>query len=342
MFDYINAGPAIGPLKGECMLQGFPRLLGDIGGTNARWAWQSAPGGALEHYSTYPCANADSVQAVIGQFLHDRQLPRPARVAFGIATAVTGDVIQMTNHYWTFSVLGLQSALGVERCLVLNDFVAIAAALPLLQASDSRRVGGGDAVPGAPMAVLGPGTGLGVASLVTGSGPAGSAIGIAGEGGHVTLAASTDREAAVLAQLRKRFGHASAERAVSGPGLLNLYEALCVIDGHPRLELQPNDITQRALANSDSLCVEALNLFAGFLGSVAGNLALTLGARGGIYIGGGIVQRLGAAFDTLPFRQRFEDKGRFRGYLERIPTAVITMPSPALYGAASALDALPD
>ncbi len=322
------------------MRQGFPRLLGDIGGTNARWAWQAAPGEALQHHSSYPCADSDSVQAVIGQFLHDRQLPRPARVAFGIATAVTGDVIQMTNHHWTFSVLGLQSALGVERCLVLNDFVAIAAALPLLQASDSRRVGGGEAVSGAPMAVLGPGTGLGVAGLVTD--PAGTAIGIAGEGGHVTLAASTAREAAVLAQLRDRFGHASAERAVSGPGLLNLYEALCAVDGLPPLALQPNDITQRALASSDPVCVEALNLFGGFLGSVAGNLALTLGARGGIYIGGGIVPRLGSAFDTLPFRQRFEDKGRFRGYLERIPTAVITMPSPALYGAASALDALPD
>ena len=322
------------------MLQGFPRLLGDIGGTNARWAWQAALGDPLQHFSSYPCANSDSVQAVIAQFLHDRHLPRPARVAFGIATAVTGDLIQMTNHHWTFSVRGLQSALGVERCLVVNDFVAIAAALPLLQASDSRRIGGGDAVSGAPMAVLGPGTGLGVAGLVMA--PAGSAIGIAGEGGHVTLAASTAREAAVLAQLRDRFGHASAERAVSGPGLLNLYEALCAIDGLPRLALQPNDITQRALASSDPLCVEALNLFAGFLGSVAGNLALTLGARGGIYIGGGIVPRLGVAFDTLPFRQRFEDKGRFRGYLERIPTAVITMPSPALYGAASALDALPD
>ena len=325
---------------GERTVEGFPRLLGDIGGTNARWAWQAAAGAALQHYSAYPCAEFDSVQAVIQQFLHDRQLPRPARVAFGIATAVTGDLIQMTNHHWTFSVLGLQSALGVDRCLVLNDFVAIAAALPLLQASDSRRIGGGDAVPGAPMAVLGPGTGLGVAGLVTG--PAGSAIGIAGEGGHVTLAASTAREAAVLAQLRDRFGHASAERAVSGPGLLNLYEALCAIDGLACQALQPNDITDRALANSDPLCREALNLFAGFLGSVAGNLALTLGARGGIYIGGGIVPRLGAAFDSLPFRQRFEDKGRFRGYLERIPTAVITMPSPALYGAASALDALPD
>ena len=246
----------------------------------------------------------------------------------------------MTNHHWTFSLLGLQSALGVDRCLVLNDFVAIAAALPALKAGDSRRIGGGDAVPGAPMAVLGPGTGLGVAGLVRG--PAGSAIGIAGEGGHVTLAASTAREAAVLAQLQDRFGHASAERAVSGPGLLNLYEALCAIDGLPRLALQPDDITSRALANRDPVCSEALNLFGGFLGSVAGNLALTLGARGGIYIGGGIVPRLGTAFDTLPFRQRFEDKGRFRGYLERIPTAVITMPSPALYGAASALDALPD
>ena len=322
------------------MVQGFPRLLGDIGGTNARWAWQAAPGATLQHYTAYPCAQFDSVQAVIEQFLRDQRLPTPSRVAFGIATPITGDLIQMTNHHWTFSVLGLQSALGVERCLVLNDFAAIAAALPALQANDSRRIGGGDAVSGAPVAVLGPGTGLGVAGLVQGD--AGRYIGIAGEGGHVTLAASTAREASVLAQLHQRFGHASAERALSGPGLVNLCEAICAVDGLRSLALTPADVTAHAAANSDPVCVEALNLFGGFLGSVAGNLALTLGARGGIYIGGGIVPRLGAAFDALPFRQRFEDKGRFRSYLERIPTAVITMPAPALYGAASALDALPD
>ena len=322
------------------MGQGFPRLLGDIGGTNARWAWQQAAGGALQHSMSYPCAQFPSVRAVIERFLSDHRLPRPARVAFGIATPITGDTVTMTNHHWAFSIAALQRELGIERCLVLNDFAAIAAALPALSPADTRPIGSGKAVPGAPVGVLGPGTGLGVAGLVQGE--AGRHITIAGEGGHVTLASTTAREASVLALLRQRFGHASAERAVSGPGLVNLYDAICTLDALPHLDLQPADVTGRALAGGNAACTEALQLFGGFLGSVAGNLALTFGARGGIYLGGGIVPRLGALFDTLPFRQRFEDKGRFRGYLERIPTAVITAPAPGLLGAANALDELID
>lgn len=322
------------------MVQGFPRLLGDIGGTNARWAWQHAAGGMLQHATSYPCAQFPSVRAVIERFLSDHRLPRPARVAFGIATPITGDSVTMTNHHWQFSIAELQGELGIERCLVLNDFAAIAAALPAFSPADTRAIGGGKAVPGAPIAVLGPGTGLGVAGLVQGE--AGRHITIAGEGGHVTLASTTAREASVLGLLRQRFGHASAERAVSGPGLVNLYEAICALDALPLLDLQPADVSGRALAGSDAACTEALQLFGAFLGSVAGNLALTFGARGGIFIGGGIVPRLGAVFDTLPFRQRFEDKGRFRGYLERIPTAVITASAPGLLGAANALDELID
>jgi glucokinase len=338
------------------MVECFPRLLGDIGGTNARWAWQAAPGEPLQHYREYPCAQFESVQAVIERYLSDLRLPLPSQAAFGIATPVTGDVVQMTNHTWTFSVQELKHALHLNRCLVLNDFAAIAAALPALAPSDVRRVGGGDvvasammavngapmAVNGAPMAVLGPGTGLGVASLVFAQN--GRPVVLDGEGGHVSLAAINARESAVLDWLQKRFGHASAERAVSGPGLVSLYRAICAIDGKPALDLKPAQVSAHALPDDGTdrhdACKEALHLFGAFLGSVAGDLALTVGARGGVYIGGGIVPRLGSAFDALPFRQRFEAKGRFRGYLERIPTFVITAPAPALYGAANALDAL--
>ena len=338
------------------MAEGFPRLLGDIGGTNARWAWQSAAGSALQHYREYPCAQFESVQAVIERYLGDEGLTQPARAAFGIATPVTGDVVQMTNHHWTFSIRELQQALNVTHCLVLNDFAAIAVALPVLGPSDVRAVGGGKAEAAAPRVVLGPGTGLGVASLIHSS--AGRTVVVAGEGGHVSLAPANAREFAVIDWLQKRFGHASAERAISGPGLVSLYRAICAIDGQTALNLKPSDISAHA-ANSTradpadpaaqneackdackAACKEALQLFGAFLGSVAGNLALTLGAMGGVYIGGGIVPRLGTAFDALPFRERFEDKGRFRGYLQNIPTFVITAPAPALYGAARALDAL--
>lgn len=322
------------------MTQGFPRLLGDVGGTNARWSWQSAPDAALASFASYPCAEYASVHAVIEHYLEDQALPRPARVAFGIATPVTGDAVRMTNHHWAFSIAALQRDLGVEHCLVINDFGAIAAALPTLKDGDLHRVGGGAAVQGAPMAVLGAGTGLGVAGVVRDA--SGRPVTIESEGGHATLAAADEREQAVIAHLRRRFGHVSAERAVSGPGLQNLYHAVCAIDGLAcDAALSPADVVDRALAGRDAACVEALQLFAGLLGSVAGNLALTLGARGGVFIGGGVVPKLGAAFDALPFRARFEDKGRFRAYLERIPTAVITSADVALQGAANALDAAP-
>jgi glucokinase len=324
------------------MVEGHPRLLGDIGGTNARWAWQATPGAPLQHYREYPCAQFESVQAVIERYLADESLPPPVEAAFGIATPVTGDVVQMTNHTWTFSVQDLKHALNLRRCLVLNDFAAIAAALPALGPGDVRRIGGGTSVVAAPMGVLGPGTGLGVASLVFAQN--GRPVVLDGEGGHVSLAAINARESAVLDWLQKRFGHASAERAVSGPGLVSLYRAICAIDGKPALDLKPAQVSAHALPDDGTdrhdACKEALHLFGAFLGSVAGNLALTVGARGGVFIGGGIVPRLGAAFDALPFRERFEAKGRFRGYLERIPTFVVTAPAPALYGAANALDSL--
>jgi glucokinase len=189
------------------------------------------------------------------------------------------------------------------------------------------------------LAVIGPGTGLGVSGLVA-DGRGGWRV-IVGEGGHVTLPAATAREASLLAVLRERFGHVSAERALSGPGLVNLYDAACRLDGEAPEALLPAQVMARSepgTAEHSVQCEEALRVFAALLGTVAGNVALTLGARGGVFIGGGIVPRLGARFATLPFRARFEDKGRFRGYLEAIPTWVITAESPALLGAARALD----
>ena len=330
------------------MVEARPRLLGDIGGTTARWAWQSGRGLPLQHYREYPCALFESVQAVIERYLLDEGLPCPWEAAFGIATPVVGDAVQMTNHHWTFSIRDLTHALGLNRCLVLNDFAAVAAALPTLKPADVRCVGGNAAVPfmpnpelGAPMAVLGPGTGLGVASLVYTRNN--QALVVAGEGGHVTLAGANAREHAVIDWLQKNFGHASAERALSGPGLVNLYRAVCAVDGKPAADFEPMQVTARAVpghrSDQHALCKEALQLFCAFLGSTAGNLALTVGARGGVYIAGGVVPRLGLGFDTWAFRERFEAKGRFRGYLERIPTFVITAPASALHGAANALDA---
>jgi len=318
----------------------FPRLLGDIGGTNARWAWQAGPEDGLTHVRTLPAAEHASIADCIATYLRAEGLASPCHVAFGIATAVTGDRVQMTNHPWSFSIAELRDTLGVHLIRVLNDFEALAHAVPVLDASELRPLGGGAAVGQANLAVIGPGTGLGVSGLICDERHGWRVI--VGEGGHVTLSAANAREASLLAVLRERFGHVSAERALSGPGLVNLYEAACALDGVSPVRLAPAQVVAGALqtgAVRSPQCDEAVNTFAALLGNVAGNLALTLGARGGLFIGGGIVPRLGARFARLPFRERFVDKGRFRAYLEAIPTWVITAEAPALLGAARALDA---
>ncbi len=321
---------------------GYPRLLGDIGGTNARWAWQVAAGAPIEHVAVVACAHSASIADCALSYLRERGLAAPHSAGIGIATAITGDVVRMTNHHWSFSIAELKRQLGVQRCLVINDFTALALSLPALAAADLRALGGGRAVAGAPLALLGPGTGLGVSGVIQSliQNERGLITPLSGEGGHVTLAAADDEEAAVLALLRRRFGHASAERALSGAGLVNLYDAACTLAGAAPRPLAPADVSAAALAGTDPHCSRAVALFTSFLGNVAGNLALTLGARGGVYVGGGIVPRLGDAFNAELFRRRFEDKGRFAGYLRELPVWLITAPTPALVGASQALDAL--
>jgi glucokinase len=315
-----------------------PRLLGDIGGTNARFAWQTDRAAAPVDVATYACAEHDSLLAAIRHYLSEHSKATPAACAIGIANPILGDQVQMTNHHWSFSIAELRQSLGLERLTVINDFTALALALPTLGPADLRRIGhGGVAAPGAALAVLGPGTGLGVAGLLHSG--TGSFVPVTGEGGHVTLAAQSDYEAAVVGELTRRFGHASAERALSGPGLVNLYDAASTLAHHAPLPLGPADVIERARAGADPSCAAAVDLFCKFLGGVAGNLALTLGARGGVYIGGGLAPRLRSEIERSAFRERFAAKGRFRAYLEAIPTFVIDAQiSPALMGAARALD----
>ena len=313
------------------------RLLGDVGGTNARFALQSGPGAALEAPAQYRCADFESLQAVLRHYLAEAARPQPQSAAIGIANPIDGDRVRMTNHDWQFSIEALRQALGLRRLLFVNDYAALALALPTLRSDEMRPVGGGTAVPGAPLALLGPGTGLGVSGLMRGANGTDSVL--SGEGGHVTLAAADEEEAAVIGWLRGRFGHVSAERALSGQGLENLYQAWAALHGQAAEPLSAAQISERGLRRSDPACDAALELFLGLLGNVAGNLALTLGARGGVYIGGGIVPRLAARIDASRLRQRFEQKGRFSGYLCRIPLLLIQPGGePALRGAARALE----
>jgi glucokinase len=278
----------------------------------------------------YPAID-DAIEA----FLAERgPLPMPLQGAIAVASPITGDRVAMTNHPWNFSILGLKERFGFDRLEVINDFTALALALPHLKPEDRLTVGGGVAAIGAPIGVLGPGSGLGVSGLV----PSGGRwIALTGEGGHATMPPATDRESAVLDRMRRHFDHVSAERALSGPGLVNLYNTIAVIDGIPAKGYTAAQITDLAIRGEDALCVETTTMFCAMLGTMAGNLALTLGARGGVYIGGGIVPRLGQTFVQSPFRQRFEAMGRFQIYLAAIPTFVVTHPLPAFLGCAALL-----
>ena len=313
----------------------YPRLLGDIGGTNARFAVQSAAQAPLTEPRALPCREFAGPVEAIEAYLAATGLPRPRSAAFGIATALHGDRIEMTNHSWCFSVQETLQRLHVDRLLLVNDFTALALALPVLGDHDVSVVGGGRAVAGSAIGVLGPGTGLGVSGLLPGLG---GYLPISGEGGHITLAACNDREAALIAELRRDFAHVSAERVLSGAGLASLHKAICSLDGVANLHQEPPQVLAGGLAGNCAQCGETLEVFCSMLGTVAADVALMLGARGGIYIGGGIVQRLGAFFARSGFRQRFEFKGRFSAYLAAIPTLAITAPWPAITGAGRALD----
>jgi glucokinase len=288
--------------------KGRPRLIADIGGTNARFALAS-PDAQPYQERVLPVADHDSIVSAINTYLQGLSEPRPVEAALAVALPITGDYVKMTNNErWSFSIEETRKALGFERLLLINDFTALALAVPLFNRGELHQVGNGKGVPKSPIGILGPGTGLGVSGLVWASG---HWVPLQTEGGHVTFAPFSEREWAVAWQVQRRYGHTSAERLLSGPGLVNIYQALAELEGKTPEQLTPALITERALAGSHPDCVEAVDIFCAALGTVASNLALTLGAQGGIYIGGGIVPRLGEFFDRSKFRSRFEDKGRF-------------------------------
>lgn len=315
-----------------------PRLVADIGGTRARFGCVEAPDAPVGQIATFATSEHASLEDALALYLAARQGPAPAAAALGVACPIAGDAVVMTNCAWSFSAQGLRQRFGFERLVLLNDFEALALSLPSLPAAELLTLGGPEAgAPGATRAVLGPGTGLGVGGLVTGQG---RDLPIAGEGGHVSLSAANVEEDRVIDWLRGEFGHVSAERVLSGSGLVNLYRASCALAGSPALALAPADVSARALQGLDPRCDQAVNWFFGFLGGAAGNVALTLGARGGVYVAGGVVAQLGDRIDGSAFRERFEAKGRYRSYLAQIPTWLIREPTlPALRGANHALDA---
>ncbi len=309
-------------------------LIADIGGTNARFALVEEGGLTPQHERTLSCANYRSLVDAVLAYLDDASQSMPETASLAIATPVSNDRIIMTNHIWDLSVNQTRKTLGLKSLKVLNDYTALALALPYLGDDDYHQVGRGTAVDKQTLAVLGPGTGLGVSGAIY----AGDYwLPLQSEGGHVSYGPLNDRESAVIDIIRVHHNFVSAESLVSGPGLVLLYESIAKCDGVERELLSPDQVTNKALKRTDESAVEAVAMFCGILGSIAGNLALTLGARGGVFIGGGIVPRLGDYFTNSSFRTRFEYNSRFGHYLAEIPTYVISSKYPALIGAAVAV-----
>lgn len=316
------------------MSSGGIGLVADIGATNARFALVGRDG-AIGAARVYSVADHVSLAAAIQKFLSDENGERPAQAVIAIAAPIAGDVVEMSNYpSWSFSTGALRSALRLEKLRIVNDFTANAYAIPYLQDGDLAQIGPGRRFAGAPAAILGPGTGLGVSALF----PApGGAVAIEGEGGHSTMPASNPREAAVLARLQAKYDHVSAERLLSGPGLVNIYEALCGLAGVLPAGFTPAQVAHAGLEDRDVHAREAVKIFCAMLGGLAGDVALIFGARGGVYIAGGIAPKLGDFLARSAFRASFEGKGRLKDYLAEIPTFVILRESPALLGAASLL-----
>jgi glucokinase len=310
-----------------------PRLLADIGGTNARFALETGPG-EIANVLVYPCADYPGVAEVIKKYLKDTKIGRVNHAAIAIANPVDGDQVSMTNHDWTFSIEATRRALGFDTLLVVNDFTALAMALPGLTDAQRVQVGGGQRRPNSVIGLLGPGTGLGVSGLI----PADDRwIALGSEGGHSTFAPSDEREDIVMQYARKKWSHVSFERVAAGPGLELIYRALAARDKkRVAASVDTSEVARRAL-EGEPLAAETVDCFCGILGTFAGNIAVTLGSLGGIYIGGGVVPRLGELFARSSFRQRFEAKGRFEAYLSNVPTYVITAQYPAFLGVSAIL-----
>jgi glucokinase len=311
------------------------RLLADIGGTNARFAIERGPGLVQESATLACAAHGTFVDAVRSYLARPGVADAGVRhAAIAMAVPVEGDLVKMTNHHWQFSVEAARVELGLDTLLIVNDFSALSMSVPLLAPSELVQVGGGAPRAGSAIGVLGAGTGLGVGGLVSAGG---RWVVLPSEGGHVAFSPADERDQAILSWLWTKWPHVSAERLLSGPGLALIHEALAATRKLAVAPLTPAQVVERALAGSDPLAEEALDVFCGALGTMSANLAVTLCARGGIYIGGGVVPRLGDWFARSSFRARFENKGRFSRFAADIPCYVIHAPYPALAGAAALL-----
>jgi glucokinase len=308
------------------------QVVMDIGGTNCRIATLDENHN-LKALESWSCLDFSGPAEVFSSYIEKHQL-EVMSLCMAIASPLVEDRVTMTNLNWSFSGKELKQQLSLKTLNIINDFHAVALAIPLLGNTEKIQLGAGNIDPDKPALICGPGTGLGVAIL--------SRRGnlwqvLPGEGGHMDFAPNTPYEQEIWRIFHRQYGHVSCERILSGPGLAELHAAVCEIDGVDAEILSGDQVSGLALAGKSASCEKTLHLFCAMLGSFCGSLALTSAAFGGVYIGGGIVPRFIDFLNNSEFRDRFEAKGRYRSYNEKIPTFVITAEYPGLLGAAAFL-----
>ncbi len=307
-------------------------IIADIGGTNMRVAVSEA-NGQFSQIKVYQCAQYSGLDEILTNFIETTGIEGATiNACLAIACPVENDLITMTNLPWEFSKSALKATLGLNKLLMINDYTAIAHAVPYLSDEQKVQIGSGEAVANKPISICGPGTGLGVANVVP---VQGQWLSLSGEGGHADFAPIDAKDQLIFADLLTKYEHVSYEQLLSGLGIEQIYHALAKAAGNDNVELKAEQIGEKALANSCEICTQALLQFCKILGSFAGNLALTLGSFGGVYIAGGIVPRFIEFFKNSEFRSRFEAKGRLSGFNSTIPTYVITESQPGLLGASA-------
>lgn len=306
-------------------------LVADIGGTNARFGIVEK--GLIFKEKVLQVRDFNQPHDAIIKYLAEvNEEPRQACLA--VACPVHKLPIQLTNNHWQFYPARLQQKLKLDKIKIINDFTALALAVPLLKHDEYIKFGSGKVISDKPIGVLGPGTGLGMSGLIYSNN---KWIPLQGEGGHISFAPQTEREIMVVQVLRRELPRISAERILTGIGLQRLYNAISIINGQASKHLSDREIAKLGINKKDETSIEAMSIFASALGDLAGDLALVLGAFGGIYIGGGIVSKHYKYFINSSLRQRFENKGRFDSYMRDIPTFIIKADLSALKGCAVAL-----
>ena len=310
----------------------FPILIGDIGGTNARFAVVPDGSSPAIQFPIVQTKNFETIDDAIRATIHDASDIRPRTMILAVAAPVNGDEIPLTNCPWVVKPMGMIASLGFEEVVVLNDFEAQALAVVALGEDHMEQIGGGPPVAEAARVVLGPGTGLGVAGLIHSRGVW---IPVPGEGGHMDIGPRTPRDYEVFPHIERIDGRVSGEQILCGRGLVNVYRAIATADGVTPKYTIPAEVTPAALEKTDPVAVEALDLFVTCLGRTAGDLAMVFMAKGGVFLTGGIAQKIVPALKTGVFREAFEDKAPHREWLSRIPAYVITHPLAALEGLAA-------